>query len=293
MATPTPQSGILEPHTQVARSVAFRIAPETHVAAALQTVRDQLSSECATVGIGEPLVRMLGKSIPGLRPFPALAGPGCSVPSTQQALWFLIRAQDPGSIFDVAQNIRRLLGDSFLMEDTMDLFRYAGGRDLTRFEDGTENPKEEAAVKAAIVSDGPLAGSSFAAVQRWVHDLDRFHRMSPERRNAVIGRDAETNEELEDAPDSAHVKRSAQESFEPEAFMVRRSLAWAGNTRQGLEFIAYVESLDRFERVMRRMVGEDDGIVDGLFSFSHPITGGYYWLPPLREGRIDLSALGL
>jgi putative iron-dependent peroxidase len=89
------------------------------------------------------------------------------------------------------------------------------------------------------------------------------------------------------------VKRSAQESFEPDAFMVRRSLAWAGSTRQGLEFIAFVESLDRFERVMRRMVGEDDGIVDGLFTFSHPITGGYYWLPPLLGGRLDLSALGL
>jgi putative iron-dependent peroxidase len=45
--------------------------------------------------------------------------------------------------------------------------------------------------------------------------------------------------------------------------------------------------------MMRRMVGEEDGLVDGLFRFSHPITGGYYWLPPLRDGRIDLSALGL
>jgi putative iron-dependent peroxidase len=269
------------------------MAPETNVAAALQTARDQLAPGCAVIGIGEPLVRMFGKRIPGLRPFPALAGPGCSVPSTQQALWFLIRAQDPGSLFDISRNIRRLLGDAFLMEDTMDLFQYAGGRDLTRFEDGTENPRDEDAVKAAIVSQGPLAGSSFASVQRWVHDLDRFHRLSAERRNAVIGRDVETNDELDDAPDSAHVKRTAQESFEPEAFMVRRSLPWAGNTRQGLEFIAFVESLDRFERMMRRMVGEDDGIVDGLFSFSHPITGGYYWLPPLKDGRIDLSALGL
>jgi putative iron-dependent peroxidase len=293
MTTQTPQAGILDPQAQVARSVAFRLAPETDVAATLRKLRDELPPGCAVIGIGEPLVRMLGKKIPGLRPFPALAGPGCSVPSTQQALWFLIRGPDQGTLFDTSRNLRHLLGNSFLMEDTMDLFLYAGGRDLTRFEDGTENPTDEAAVKAAIVSDGPLAGSSFAAVQRWVHDLDRFHRMSPEGRNAVIGRDAETNEELEEAPDSAHVKRTAQESFEPAAFMVRRSMAWAGSTRQGLEFIAYVESLDRFERMMRRMVGEEDGLVDGLFKFSHPITGGYYWLPPLKNGRLDLSALGI
>jgi putative iron-dependent peroxidase len=293
MPTLTPQSGILEPHPKLARSLAFRIAPETDVAAALGRLRDGLPPGCALVGLGEPVTRAFGRSLPGLRPFPALAGPGCSVPSTQQALWFFIRAQDRGIIFDVSQNIRALLADSFLAEDAMDLFHYDGGRDLTRFEDGTENPTGEAAARAAIVSEGPLAGSSFAAVQRWVHDLDRFHRMSPERRNAVIGRDAQTNEELEDAPDSAHVKRSAQESFEPDAFMVRKSLAWAGDTRQGLEFIAFVESLDRFERVMRRMVGEEDGVVDGLFTFSHPLTGGYYWLPPVKGERLDLSALGL
>jgi putative iron-dependent peroxidase len=293
MATPTPQAGILEPHCQVARSVGFRIAPEADVAAALRTMRDELSPGCALMGIGEPVVRIFGKKIPGMRPFPALAGPGCSVPSTQQALWFLIRAQDQGTLFDVSQNIRKLLGNAFIIEDTMDLFHYAGGRDLTRFEDGTENPEGEKAVNAAIVSEGPLAGSSFAVTQRWVHDLERFHRLPPEGRNHVIGRDAETNEELEDAPDSAHVKRTAQESFEPESFMVRRSMPWAGNTRQGLEFLCFVESLDRFERMMRRMVGEDDGIVDGLFRFSHPITGGYYWLPPLKNGRLDLSALGL
>lgn len=113
MAPVTPQAGILEPHAQVARSVAFRIAPETDVAAALRKLRDELPPGCALIGIGEPLVLMLGKKIPGLRPFPALAGPGCSVPSTQQALWFLIRGPDQGTLFDVSRNLRRLLGDSF------------------------------------------------------------------------------------------------------------------------------------------------------------------------------------
>ncbi|MFL5426405.1 MAG: Dyp-type peroxidase [Myxococcales bacterium] len=286
---PEPQAGILEPHAPVARSLAFRIAPEADCAAALRRLRDRHPPAAGVVGVGLPAVLALGKSIPGLRVFPALAGPGCSVPSTQQALWFLLRGPDRGTLFDASRDLRALLADSFIAEDAMDLFKYRGGRDLTRFEDGTENPKGEAAAAAAIATDG----SSFAAVQRWVHDLDRFHRMTPRERNDVIGRDAETNEELEDAPETAHVKRTAQESFDPAAFMVRRSMPWAGETRQGLEFIAYVASLDAFDRMMRRMVGEEDGLVDGLFRFSHPITGGYYWLPPVRDGRIDLSALGL
>ena len=47
------------------------------------------------------------------------------------------------------------------------------------------------------------------------------------------------NEELEDAPESAHVKRTAQEDFEPEAFVVRRSMPWADATSEGLEFVAF------------------------------------------------------
>jgi putative iron-dependent peroxidase len=130
-------------------------------------------------------------------------------------------------------------------------------------------------------------------VQRWVHDLVRFRGFEESRREELIGRRAESNEEIEDAPPSAHVKRTAQESYDPEAFMVRRSMPWAAAEQEGLEFVAFVESLDRFERQMHRMVGHDDGIVDGLFSFSRPVTGGYYWCPAVVDGKLDLSPLGL
>ena len=87
-------------------------------------------------------------------------------------------------------------------------------------------------------------------MQRYIHDLKAFHVHQPQEADAIIGRNLETNEELEDAPPTAHVKRSAQESFEPEAFMVRRSMPW-GDPENGLDFVAYGESLDRFERVLR------------------------------------------
>jgi putative iron-dependent peroxidase len=197
-------------------------------------------------------------------------------------------------VFDLTQHIRELVAEAFLLVDSNDTFTYHGGRDLTRFEDGTENPKGKLAVQAAIVAEGEhLRGSSFLAVQRWVHDLTRFRAFEEERREMLIGRRAESNEEIEDAPPSAHVKRAEQESFDPAAFMVRRSMPWASATEEGLEFIAHVESLDRFERVLHRMVGQDDGIVDGLFSFSRPVTGGYYWCPPVDDGRLDLTILGV
>lgn len=108
-----------------------------------------------------------------------------------------------------------------MLDDTVETFTYREGRDLTGYIDGTANPSLEIALVAA--GDG-LTGSSFAAVQCWVHDLTRFRSHSPAHRDAVIGRSRETNEELDGAPESAHVKRTAQENFEPTAFMVRRSM---------------------------------------------------------------------
>lgn len=290
---PDPQASILEPIPLVGRSLTFRVAPETDIPNALRRLRDGLSPDCGVVGIGEPVALALGKPLDGLRTFPAMSGPACSVPSTQQALCFLLRGQDRGAVFDLTQDIRELVADAFLLVDSVDTFKYREGRDLTRFEDGTENPTGKLARKAAIVGEGSLEGSSFVAVQRWVHDLVRFRRFAEGRREELIGRRADSNEEIEDAPESAHVKRTAQESYEPETFMVRRSMPWATAEQEGLEFVAFVESLDRYERQMHRMVGHDDGIVDGLFTFSRPVTGGYYWCPPVKDGKLDLRALGI
>ena len=288
------QPAILAPLTAVGRSLTFRIAPDSDVRRALRCLRDGLSVDCGVVGFGEPAVLALEKTVPGLRTFPAMSGAACSVPSTQEAICVLLRGADRGVVFDLTQQIRELVADAFLLVDSNDTFTYRTNRDLTRFEDGTENPKGELAEKAALVAEGKhLRGSSFVVVQRWVHDLVRFRSFEEERREMLIGRRAESNEEIEDAPPSAHVKRAAQESFDPEAFMVRRSMPWASATEEGLEFVAHVESLDRYERVLHRMLGHEDGIVDGLFSFSRPVTGGYYWCPPVENGRLDLAILGV
>lgn len=288
------QPSVLADRPQVGRTLTFRIAPESDVVGALRRLREGVSLDCGVIGVGEPVVLALGKKIPGLRTFPAMSGPACSVPSTQEALCFLLRGSDRGVVFDQTQHIRELLGEAFLMVDSVDTFTYREGRDLTRFEDGTENPTGELAVQSALVSKGEhLRGSSFLVVQRWVHDLARFRHFSHERREMLIGRRADSNDEIEEAPESAHVKRTAQESFEPPAFMVRRSMPWATAMQEGLEFIAQVESLDRFEIMMRRMAGLEDGTVDGLFTFSRPVNGGYYWCPPVEGGRLDLALLGM
>jgi putative iron-dependent peroxidase len=246
----------------------------------------------AVVGIGAPLARLGRRPVTGLRPFPADLPP---FPSTQQALWLCLGHGDPGRAFEAGRAFAARLGAGLEVADEIDGFVYRGGRDLTGFEDGTANPQGDDAAAAAIVAGrGPgLDGGSFVAVQRWVHDLDAADRMTVAARAHAIGRDPETNEELADAPASAHVKRTEQESFaDPPGHIVRRSMPYGGIREHGLAFVAYGESLDRFERQLRRMAGRDDGVPDGLLSFSRAVSGGYYFCPPVLDGRLDLRAFG-
>jgi putative iron-dependent peroxidase len=177
----------------------------------------------------------------------------------------------------------------------VDGFFYGDGRDLSGYVDGTENPQGDDAVEAALV-DGAgagLDGGSFVAAQQWVHDLSHLKAMPQPEQDDIIGRRLSDNEEFDAAPPSAHVKRTAQESFDPEAFIVRRSLPWADASGEGLMFVAFGRTLDAYEVQMRRMVGEEDGIIDGLFRFSRPLSGSYFWCPPVSGGKLDLSAIGM
>jgi porphyrinogen peroxidase len=289
------QSGILQDVPAVGSALVFDTDPGVDPRKGLEAIRAMPADGDVVLGIGEPLALALSAEIEGLRAFPALSGIGVAIPSTQGALWTFVRGEERGAVLDRAMSIHRKLGKGWRLLEEVDAFRYRGGRDLTGYEDGTENPKAEAAIEATVVASGKtgVAGGTFVAVQRYVHDLERFAGYELAARDAIIGRSAETNEEIADAVASAHVKRAAQETFEPPAFMVRRSMPFGGVIEHGLYFVAYVESLDRFERVLRRMVGLEDRTVDGLFGITRATSGGYYFCPPLASGGVDLRAFGM
>ena len=219
---------------------------------------------------------------------------------TPGTLWCWLRGSDLGDLLHVTRKVQKALAPAFHVRHVVDAFRHSWkegghGHDLTGFEDGTENPVGEAAEEAAFahgLGEG-VDGSSYVAVQQWVHDLDAFEALEDQARDFHIGRRLADNEELEDAPETAHVKRTAQESFDPEAFVLRRSMPWMLSMQAGLMFVAFGRSHQAFEQQMRRMAGHDDGIVDAMFKISRPVTGAYFWCPPMRDGRLDLRRLGL
>ena len=289
------QEGILAPVPLHARYLTFALADATQARQALQALRGMRDCGKHVFGFAESLVESLDANVPGLKPFPSLVGAGIEIPATPGGLWCWLRGEDRGKLLLTAHAIAAALSPAFDLLHTIDAFKFDIGRDLTGYEDGTENPKDDAAVAAAIVSSRGLGldGSSFVAVQQWQHNLARFDAMTPQDQDDSIGRRRLDNEEMDDAPDSSHVKRTAQESFAPEAFVVRRSMPWNDTAQCGLVFVSFGHSFDAFEAQLRRMAGLEDGITDALFKFTRPITGNYYWCPPTRDGHLDLSALGL
>lgn len=288
------QPGILAtPVPPQARHLFFALESVEALPQAIDNLLTLVDGKSAVVGFGESLVKALNVNIDGLRSFPALTGVGVENPSTQHALWVWLHGVDRGELLNRSTALEAALAPALRLVQMQEAFRHKDGHDLTGFEDGTENPHDEAAIAAALQSEGTegLVGGSFAAIQQWQHDLKVFHALSAEDKDNIMGRRLSDNEEIDDAPVSAHVKRTAQESFAPEAFVVRRSMPWIEGDRAGLMFLAFGFSLDAFEAQLRRMSGLEDGITDGLYRISRPITGGYYWCPPLQNGHLDLRAL--
>ncbi len=290
------QTGILGPVPKHARYMMFTYeANAADVVSALEPLLEIVDGEETIVGLGPSLVHAANKKIPGLRPFPALTGPGFDIPSSQYALWFWLRGEDPGELFHRGRTIEHALALDFELKEVIDSFMYGESQDLSGYIDGTENPQGDAALQAAVVQgkgEG-MDGSSFVAVQTWQHDFDVLDAMNTAEKDNTIGRHVSDNEEFDSAPESAHVKRAAQESYDPEAYILRRSMPWAEGMQAGLVFIAFGKSFDAFEAILHRMLGLEDGIHDALFNITRPLTGAYYWCPPMKGEQLDLTQLGL
>lgn len=298
------QAAILAPAPQVGRHLFFSVrdaaADAPAVRAGLARLAELADGKQLLVGLGSELVQALGAQVPGLHQLAPIARHGVQVPSTPTALCCWLRGSDQGALVQLTRQLEKTLVPAFQLDQLIDGFRYGQGPnghglDLTGFEDGTENPGGDAAREAALVAEGGpgLAGASFMAVQQWLHDLDTFDAMATAAQDHTFGRRRSNNEPLEDAPPTAHIKRVEQESVAPPAFVLRRSMPWTQGQRAGLVFVAFGKSFDAFEALLNRMTGQDDGVTDALFHISKPITGAFFWCPPLRDGRVDLRVLGL
>lgn len=291
----TYQPGILDDVPAHARYLTFTLKSGAAPLKSLLSLKNEADGNQLVIGLGASLIQELGAEIPTLGNFPVYSAAHVEIPSTPAALWCWLRGDDRGDLVNRSRELQNKLSEAFDCVSVIEAFKHGIGRDLSGYEDGTENPTDDEALEAAFVagSGEGFDGSSYVAVQAWVHDLPHFKSLPQDEQDRTIGRRHSDNEELDDAPPSAHTKRTEQESFSPEAFVLRRSMPWSDASAEGLNFVAFGKDFSAFEAQLARMAGAEDGITDAIFNFSKPVSGSYFWCPPMKNSALDFSALNI
>ena len=240
------------------------------------------ASAHVVVGISPVLWRALAPTaVPAaLAEFPQVP----SMPITQRDAWVWAHGGNDDDVFDAARAAATALAPAFDVGFEVAGFTYHDSRDLIGFVDGTENPDTDEAPGVALLADGPGAGGAFAMTQRWVHHLDTFLALPVPEQESIVGRTKVDDVELDDEhmPPDSHVARTALTRDGEALAIYRRSTPFGTTTEHGLHFVAFCSDPTVFEVMLRSMDGVDDGVPDRLLSFSTPVTGAAWFVPPLE-----------
>lgn len=298
----TTQTGILPPTSPHARFLVVRrrgLPLETLKTSlkAFAVTRRRLQTQApdaylvTSVGFGPELWRDLQGRLPdGFHALSPLEGK-FSMPADEADLLVHVHSDRADLCFALVQELMSELNGFVDVLEEVAGFRYFDSRDLTGFIDGTENPQlPEARAETALIADGEYVDGGFAFAQRYVHHLDKWHRLKVDAQEQVIGRTKLESIELDDEakPENAHIARVVIEEDGEELEILRHSLPYGDAAgEQGLFFIAYTRDLSIIDRMLARMYGTvDDGQSDRLLNFVTPVGGAYFFLPSeemLRE----------
>jgi putative iron-dependent peroxidase len=250
--------------------------------------RDLEAGLSCVIGIGsDAWDRLFGKPRPAeLHPFREVrAGPRHAV-STPGDLIFHIRAKRMDLCFEMAAQIMARLVGAVTAIDEVHGFRYFDDRDLLGFVDGTENPRGEAVIDAALIGeeDPAFAGGSYVIVQKYLHDLPGWNALSTEAQERIIGRTKLADIELDDSikPTSAHSALNTITENGKELKILRDNMPFGsvGTAEFGTYFIGYCRTPRVTEQMIENMfVGRPPGNYDRLLDFSRAVTGTLFFCP--------------
>jgi porphyrinogen peroxidase len=250
--------------------------------------RDLEARLSCVMGIGsDAWDKLFGDPRPAeLHPFREIRAGARHAVATPGDLLFHIRAKRMDLCFEMATQIMARLGDAVSTVDEVHGFRYFDDRDLLGFVDGTENPRGEAVIDAAIIGeeDAAFVGGSYVIVQKYLHDLDGWNALSTEAQERIIGRSKLSDVELDDSvkPTSAHNALTTITENGKEFQIVRDNMPFgrAGSGEFGTYFIGYCRTPRVTEQMIENMfVGRPPGNYDRLLDFSRAVTGTLFFVP--------------
>jgi putative iron-dependent peroxidase len=259
--------------------------------------RDLEAGLSCVMGIGsDAWDRLFGNPRPAeLHPFREFRAGSRHAVATPGDLLFHIRAKRMDLCFEIAAQIMAKLGDAVTAVDEVHGFRYFDDRDLLGFVDGTENPRGQAVIEAALIGaeDSAFAGGSYVITQKYLHDLGGWNALSTEAQERIIGRTKLADIELDDSikPTSAHNALTTITENGTELQIVRDNMPFGqvGSGEFGTYFIGYCRTPRVTEQMIENMfVGRPPGNYDRMLDFSRAVTGTLFFVP----SATFLDALG-
>jgi porphyrinogen peroxidase len=250
--------------------------------------RDIEGGLSCVMGIGfDAWRRLFGDPYPAnLHPFREIRAGARHAVSTPGDLLFHIRAKRMDLCFELAMQIMARIGGVVSPEDEVHGFRYFDDRDIIGFVDGTENPREQAAMEAVLIGeeDREFALGSYVIVQKYLHDLDGWNALSTETQERIIGRTKLSDIELDDSikPTSAHNALTTITENGKEVKILRDNMPFghAASGEFGTYFIGYSRAPRRIEQMLENMfIGRPPGNYDRLLDFSRAVTGNLFFVP--------------
>jgi putative iron-dependent peroxidase len=221
----------------------------------------------------------------GLHELAPLSAPGRILPAIPHDVWVWVHAGGSDVSLDAARHAAGALKQVARVVTDQPAFIYRQSRDLTGFEDGTENPPPKQAPAVALVPDGqPGEGGSHALVIRFVHDLEAFGRLDIDGQEAVFGRTKPNSTEIAARPADSHISRVQIEAGGEELEILRRSASYGNTSELGLMFVAFSADAARYEVMLAHMYGAGegaDGLADRLLSYTQAQSGALYFAPSL------------
>jgi porphyrinogen peroxidase len=259
--------------------------------------RDLEAGLSCVMGIGsDAWDRLFGEPRPAeLHPFREFRAGSRHAIATPGDLLFHIRAKRMDLCFEIAAQIMNKLGDAVTAVDEVHGFRYFDDRDLLGFVDGTENPRGQAVIVAALIGaeDAAFAGGSYVITQKYLHDLSGWNALPTETQERIMGRTKLADIELDDSvkPTFAHNALTTITENGQEFQIVRDNMPFGkvGEGVYGTYFIGYCRTPRVTEQMIENMfIGKPPGNYDRLLDFSRAVTGTLFFVP----SATFLDALG-
>lgn len=223
---------------------------------------------------------------------PIVGADGYEMPATQHDAWLWVASSSRSASFNVARHIVSQVSGLLKVSEEIVGWVYASNRDLTGFEDGTENPGAlEVPGVIAVPPHQPGFGSSVLLFQKWPHRVEQWAKLSQDQQQQVIGRTRADSVELpeDEMPETSHVSRTVVEHDGEELAVLRRNTSYGELADHGTIFVGFSFDQWRLEEMLRRMAGAVDGPRDALTYFSDVVSGSWYVCPSV-EGLLAIAA---